>query len=84
MRNRILAHIIKVIGGKRGPHWGGEKICIIKIFKATGQDDSNLLIRSHFYEMLLCGFIKYDCYFNSGFDFTSTVITMKHPRRKGY
>lgn len=61
MRNRILAHIIKVIGEKSGPHWGRGKTCIIEIFKPTGQDDSKLQIRSCFYEILSCDHVKYDC-----------------------
>lgn len=60
VRNRILAHIIKV-GEKSGPHQGRGKPCIIKLFKATGQDDSKLQIRSCFYEVLLCIHIKDDC-----------------------
>ena len=42
------------MGKKRGPHQGRGKPCIIKLFKATGQDDSKLQIRSCFYEVLLC------------------------------
>lgn len=83
MRKRILAHIIKVMGGS-GPHWGKRKTCIIKIFKATGQDGSKYKYGHAFakyYYMIIKICVHY---FNSGFDYTSTVFKMEHPRRKGH
>lgn len=55
---------------------GGGEILFIKIFKATGLDDSKLQIRFAFKKhYVIIQNMSVQC-FNSGFDFTSRMFKM--------